>query len=56
MTNLNDDILESDVGKFTNLHAHCRLASPLDGFSDIEDYVLRAKAMGMKGVCFSDHG
>lgn len=54
--NYNDDILESDVGKFTNLHAHCRIASPLDGFSDIEDYVIRAKAMGMRGVLFSDHG
>jgi DNA polymerase-3 subunit alpha len=56
MTDYNNDILESDIGMYTNLHAHCRIASPLDGFSDIEDYVIRAKAMGMRGVCFSDHG
>lgn len=56
MTDHNSDILETDIGQFTNLHAHCRIASPLDGFSDVDEYVQRAKAMGMKGVCFSDHG
>ena len=56
MTDFNNDIKPEDIGKYTNLHAHCRIASPLDGYSDIEDYVIRAKAMGMKGVCFSDHG
>ena len=55
MTNKNEDILPSDIGMYTNLHAHSRY-SALDGFSDIEDYVIRAKAMGMHGVLFSDHG
>jgi DNA polymerase-3 subunit alpha len=51
----NDDILESDIGMYTNLHAHS-IYSPLDGFAKIDDYVDRAKKLGMKGVCFSDHG
>lgn len=55
MINKNEDILPSDIGMYTNLHAHSRY-SALDGFSDIEDYVIRAKAMGMHGVLFSDHG
>ena len=53
---LNEDILESDIGKYTNLHAHSRIASPLDGFSNIDDYVKRAKAMGMTSCVFTDHG
>lgn len=52
---LNDDILETDIGKYTNLHAHS-VYSPLDGFTKIDDYVQRAKALGMRGVCFTEHG
>ncbi len=51
----NDDILESDIGMFTNLHAHS-IFSPLDGFAKLDDYILRAKKLGMKGVTFTDHG
>ena len=51
----NNDILECDIGKFTNLHAHS-IYSPLDGFSKLKDYVDRAKKLGMKGVAFTDHG
>lgn len=51
----NDDILESDVGMFTNLHAHS-IFSPLDGFAKLDDYIQRAKKLGMKGVTFTDHG
>lgn len=51
----NEDILESDYGMYTNLHGHSRF-SALDGFSDVDEYVVRCKKLGMKGVCFSDHG
>lgn len=52
MTNLNDDILESDIGMYTNLHAH-DVYSVLDGFSKTEDYVLRCKAMGMRRLLYN---
>lgn len=55
MSNLNEDILESDIGKYTNLHAHS-IYSPLDGFAKVDDYIQRAKALGMRGVCFTEHG
>lgn len=55
MSDLNSDVLESDIGMYTNLHGHS-IYSVLDGFSKVEDYVLRCKAMGMKGVCLTDHG
>ena len=51
----NEDILESDYGMYTNLHGHSRF-SALDGFSDVDEYVVRCKKLGMKGAVFSDHG
>jgi DNA polymerase-3 subunit alpha len=30
--------------------------SPLDGYGKLEDYALRAKALGFEGLCISDHG
>lgn len=55
MINPNSDILDSDIGKYTNLHGHS-IYSVLDGFSKIDHYVERCKAMGMHGVLLSDHG
>lgn len=52
---MNSDIKEEDYGKYTNLHAHS-VYSALDGLGDLEDYAIRAKALGMKGLCISDHG
>jgi len=40
---------------YTGLHQHS-VMSVLDGFAKIEDIVVRAKELGMKGVCISDHG
>lgn len=51
----NEDILDSDYGMYTNLHGHSRF-SALDGFSDVDEYVVRCKKLGMKGAVFSDHG
>ena len=40
---------------YTGLHQHS-VYSVLDGFGKVEDIVLRAKKLGMKGVCITDHG
>lgn len=53
--NPNGDIKPEDVGMYTNLHAHS-IYSPLDGFGKLEEYCERVKALGMKGLCLSEHG
>lgn len=53
--NPNGDIKPEDIGKYTNLHAHS-IYSPLDGFGKLEEYCERVKALGMKGLCLSEHG
>jgi len=40
---------------YTGLHQHS-VYSVLDGFAKVEDMVVRAKELGMHGVCISDHG
>lgn len=40
---------------YTNLHQHSKY-SVLDGLGEIENIVKRAKELGFKGVCVSDHG
>lgn len=53
--NPNGDVMPEDVGKYTNLHAHS-IYSPLDGYGKLEEYCERAKALGFKGLCLSEHG
>lgn len=53
--NPNGDILPEDIGKYTNLHGHS-VFSPLDGYGKLHEYCERAKALGMKGLCLSEHG
>ena len=53
--NPNGDIMPSDVGMYTNLHAHS-IFSPLDGFGKLKEYCSRAKALGFRGLCLSEHG
>ena len=53
--NPNGDIMPEDIGKYTNLHAHS-IFSPLDGFGKLDEYCERAKALGFKGLCLSEHG
>ena len=54
--NPNGDIIpDVDFGKYTGLHQHS-VFSPLDGYGKLEDYALRAKALGFEGLCISDHG
>lgn len=53
--NPNGDIMPVDIGKYTNLHAHS-VFSPLDGFGKLEEYCERIKALGMRGLCLSEHG
>ena len=53
--NPNGDIMPVDIGKYTNLHAHS-VFSPLDGFGKLEEYCERVKALGMRGLCLSEHG
>ena len=45
----------SDVGAYTGLHQHS-VFSPLDGYGKLEEYITRAKALGMRGLCLSEHG
>ena len=45
----------SDVGGYTGLHQHS-VYSALDGYGKLEEYIVRAKALGMKGLCLSEHG
>ncbi len=40
---------------FTHLHLHTEY-SLLDGLGKIEDYVVRAKELGMKSIAITDHG
>ncbi len=40
---------------WTNLHNHT-VFSMLDGHGNIEEYLLRAKALGMSGLATTDHG
>jgi DNA polymerase-3 subunit alpha len=40
---------------WTNLHNHT-VFSMLDGHGDIEEYLTRAKSLGMKGLATTDHG
>lgn len=40
---------------FTHLHNHT-VYSLLDGYSKVEDMVLKAKDMGMKSIAITDHG
>lgn len=40
---------------YTGLHQHS-VYSVLDGFAKVEDIVIRAKKLEMRGVCISDHG
>jgi len=40
---------------WTNLHNHT-VFSMLDGHGDIEQYLTRAKSLGMKGLATTDHG
>lgn len=40
---------------WTNLHNHT-VFSMLDGHGDIEEYLHRAKSLGMKGLATTDHG
>lgn len=53
--NPNGDVMPEDVGKYTNLHAHS-IFSPLDGYGKLQEYCDRAKALGFKGLCLSEHG
>lgn len=53
--NHDGDIKPEDIGKYTNLHAHS-VYSPLDGYGKLEEYCKRAVALGMKGLCLSEHG
>ena len=53
--NPDGDIKPEDIGMYTNLHAHS-IYSPLDGFGKLDEYCKRAKALGMKGLCLSEHG
>lgn len=53
--NPNGDIKPEDFGMYTNLHAHS-VFSPLDGYGKLQDYCERAKALGFKGLCLSEHG
>ena len=53
--NPDGDIKPEDIGKYTNLHAHS-VYSPLDGYGKLEEYCKRAVALGMKGLCLSEHG
>lgn len=40
---------------YTNLHQHSKF-SALDGLGEVDSIVLKAKELGFKGVCISDHG
>jgi DNA polymerase III subunit alpha len=42
-------------GSYVNLHTHSTY-STLDGFSRVEEYVDRAKALGMPAIALTDHG
>ena len=53
--NPNGDIKPEDFGMYTNLHAHS-VFSPLDGYGKLQDYCERARALGFKGLCLSEHG
>ncbi len=43
------------MAEFTHLHCHTQY-SLLDGFADIDAYMLKAKEDGMKGLAITDHG
>lgn len=43
------------MNNWTNLHNHT-VFSMLDGHGDIEEYLTRAKSLGMKGLATTDHG
>jgi DNA polymerase III subunit alpha len=40
---------------YVNLHMHCEM-SPMDGYSTIEEYMQRAKEIGMPALAITDHG
>src|SRR5690348_1992785 len=41
--------------KYINLHMHNE-HSPMDGYSTIEEYMVRAKEIGMSALAITDHG
>ena len=41
--------------EYCNLHAHST-SSLLDGMSKYDEYAARAQELGMKGICFTEHG
>lgn len=41
--------------EYVNLHAHST-SSLLDGMAKFDEYAERAKELGMKGMCFTEHG
>lgn len=41
--------------KYVNLHMHNE-HSPMDGYSTIEEYMIRAKEIGMTSLAITDHG
>jgi len=41
--------------EYANLHAHST-SSLLDGMAKFDEYAARAQALGMKGICFTEHG
>lgn len=43
------------MSQFVNLHSHT-VYSMLDGFGGIEDYIKRAKELGMPALAITDHG
>lgn len=41
--------------KYVNLHCHTE-ASPMDGYSTIDEYLARAKEIGMNALAITEHG
>jgi|SRR5215217_761389 len=43
------------MSEYINLHCHTE-ASPMDGYSSIEEYLVRAKEVGMDALAITEHG
>jgi DNA polymerase-3 subunit alpha len=49
------DYKGENLSKYVNLHMHCE-NSPMDGYSTIAEYMVRAKEIGMPALAITDHG